>query len=408
MGFARRFFQSTIKQQRPFIATWKTDNTSSGSSNSDQIKLPLINTGIYNFSVDWGDGNSDSITSWNQAETTHTYASSGTYTITILGKLSGFSFGNSGDRLKILDIQNWGSIKVGSGGSRFFGCGNLNISATDQIDLSGVTNCSGFFRDCTSLTYNSSINNWDVSSVTNFNSFFNTASLFNQNIGNWNMSSATNISSMFFNALAFNNGGSSDINNWDVSNVVTFSVFNGGTFLNSSFNQPLGNWNVGKGVTFNDLFRSSVFNQDISNWDVSEANFMGGMFRANSVFNQDISNWDVSEVTSMVGMFNLTNSFAKSIGDWNLNALVNLSDMLIVSNATIGTNLQEWYSRTLIGWANDVFSRGGVPSNRNLVSTNRRYNSTSYTTGLQFNDAVSARAYLVNTAGWTITGDVQV
>ena len=40
----------------PFISTWKTDNTSYGSSTATQVKLPLISSGSYNFTVDWGDG----------------------------------------------------------------------------------------------------------------------------------------------------------------------------------------------------------------------------------------------------------------------------------------------------------------------------------------------------------------
>jgi len=35
--------------------------------------------GTYNTLVDWGDGNSDLITSWNQAEVTHTYATADIY-----------------------------------------------------------------------------------------------------------------------------------------------------------------------------------------------------------------------------------------------------------------------------------------------------------------------------------------
>ena len=53
-----------------FVSQWKTDNP--GVSNNDQITLPLVSGGTYNFLVQWGDGNSDTITVWNQAETTHT------------------------------------------------------------------------------------------------------------------------------------------------------------------------------------------------------------------------------------------------------------------------------------------------------------------------------------------------
>ena len=69
----------------PFISTWKTDNTSSGSSTATQVKLPLISTGSYNFTVDWGDSTTSTITAYNQAAVTHTYSVAGTYQIKING-----------------------------------------------------------------------------------------------------------------------------------------------------------------------------------------------------------------------------------------------------------------------------------------------------------------------------------
>src|SRR5438874_1897558 len=39
-----------------FRSRWDTSRISMGSSNSSQIQLPLIDSGIYNFQVNWGDG----------------------------------------------------------------------------------------------------------------------------------------------------------------------------------------------------------------------------------------------------------------------------------------------------------------------------------------------------------------
>ena len=48
-------------------------------------RMALKNTGTYNFTIDWGDGNSDVITSWDQAEVYHTWAGTGPYTCSING-----------------------------------------------------------------------------------------------------------------------------------------------------------------------------------------------------------------------------------------------------------------------------------------------------------------------------------
>jgi surface protein len=372
---------ASVKADNRFIATWDTTKTSTGSSASNQIALPLLSSGgTYNFTVEWGDGSSDVITSGTQLERTHTYSSSGIYEIKISGLCRGWRFANSGDRLKILNIENWGtSIEyldtIGGLIGVYYGCSNLDFSATDAPVFLGST--AGFFFGCSSLIGNPSINNWDVSNSQIFGSMFQDATLFNQPIGDWDVSNATSFGSMFFSA--------------------------------SSFNQAIGNWDVSNSTAFNSMFRlASSFNQPIGDWDVSNAVRLDSMFLSASSFNQNIEDWDISNVTNLSNSFNEANSFAKNLGSWSLNTSVNLSSMLNVSNTTIGTNLQEWYSRTLIGWANDVFARGGVPSGRSLGATNRRYNNTAYTTGLQFNDAVSARAYLVNTAGWTISGDAQI
>ncbi|TKJ19826.1 MAG: hypothetical protein CEE42_15315, partial [Promethearchaeota archaeon Loki_b31] len=42
-----------------FNSVWNTTLTSSSSSSSNQVALPLESTGTYNFTIDWGDGNID-------------------------------------------------------------------------------------------------------------------------------------------------------------------------------------------------------------------------------------------------------------------------------------------------------------------------------------------------------------
>ena len=81
-----------------FRTQWKTDNP--GTSASNQITLPLItsgNGGIYNCSVEWGDGTTDIIRSSLDAAVTHTYPSAGTYNVVIRGTCVGWQFNNGGN-----------------------------------------------------------------------------------------------------------------------------------------------------------------------------------------------------------------------------------------------------------------------------------------------------------------------
>src|SRR5690606_5006777 len=117
--------------------------------------------GTYNFHIHWGDSNSDTITAWNDAATTHTYASAGTYTIKIHGEIRGWNFANGGDRRKLLEVSAWGPLQLVDGADYFAGASNMVVTATDVLDLTGVTLLWGMFNGCTSLTSIPSINDWD-------------------------------------------------------------------------------------------------------------------------------------------------------------------------------------------------------------------------------------------------------
>jgi surface protein len=207
----------------PFAFTAKTDNT--GVSTSTQFKLPLTTSTGLNIVVDWGDASTSTITSHTNPAVTHTYASAGTYSISITGTLPGFKFAFSGDRRKILNISNWGVLDITTN-SAFNGCTNLTCSATDAPAIS-TTDLSFTFANCTN--FNGAIGNWDVSGVNNMTAMFASAPAFNQNIGTWDTSAVTSMFRMFRDATAFNQ----DISAWDVSQVSDFDQFmTGKTFSN--------------------------------------------------------------------------------------------------------------------------------------------------------------------------------
>ena len=70
----------------PFVSTWKT------GSDNESITLPLPSGYEYNFTVDWGDTSTSQVTSHDDTDKTHTYATAGTYTVTISGTVEGMVF----------------------------------------------------------------------------------------------------------------------------------------------------------------------------------------------------------------------------------------------------------------------------------------------------------------------------
>jgi surface protein len=326
---------------RPYIILVKTDNA--GTSASNQFTIPTTGSG-YNYRVEWGDGNVNVNVTGN---ITHTYTTAGVYQIKIYGQFPRIFFNNGGDRLKLLEIQQWGDIIWDESQSfSYFGCVNMDVTATDTPNFSEVKSLDNYFRLCSSLIGNDSINNWNVSNVTNMFSMFNGATSFNQNISSWNVGNVANMSGMFFSATSFNQ----DIGSWNTSNVTTMgSMFNGAT----SFNQNIGNWNT-----------ANVTN-------------MGGMFFNATNFNQVL---DFPINPNMTGFFNSLFRDASSMSTAN-------------------------YTDTIVNMANRVFANGGLPTSRSMTDQSGRTFQNSRSGGANFANAGAARDYLVTTLGWTIGGD---
>ncbi|MFH1522038.1 MAG: BspA family leucine-rich repeat surface protein, partial [archaeon] len=305
-----------------FISTWNTSKE--GVSNSTTIKLPLEDGGTYDFSVGWGDGNFTTVTTWDSANATHDYLTEGIFNVTISGTIQGFRFNDVGDKLKISDISQWGDLRLGNNKSYFYGCSNLDASATDTLDLTGTTTLENMFRGASN--FNGNINSWDTSGVTSMLRMFQDATDFNQDIGDWDTSSVTNMGYVFFSASAFNQ----DIGDWDTSKVLNMNdMFKSAT----NFNRNISNWDTAKVKDFDQMFESATnFNGNISNWDTSVVTDMSNMFYDANNFNQDIGDWDTSSVTDMGYMFYSATNFNQDIGDWNTSSVIDMNYMFY--NAT--------------------------------------------------------------------------
>jgi surface protein len=347
------FFGFSINSGVPtFEFTINTANTSTGSSNSDQFRLPLITSTGLNCTVYWGDGTSDTITNHLAPAVTHTYPSSGTYTVKITGNLLGWQFNNGGDRLKILNISQWGSLNI-SINAGFRGCTNLTCSATDAPIITSLS-LESYFRACTN--FNGAIGNWNTGNVTNMGSMFADATAFNQNIGSWNTSNVTNMGAMLFGATAFN--------------------------------QNIGNWNTGNVTTMDNMFaNATAFNQNIGSWNTSNVTNMFAMFFGATSFNQNIGSWNTSNVTNMQQMLRNATAFNQNISDWNIANVTNFTNFMLGK-----TNLN--YSATNLDLIYNKWSLQSVKPNISIT-----FGTIKYTASGQ-----SGKNVLTNAPNnWTIT-----
>jgi len=472
------FYPVSNADPSAFLSKWDTSYLSDGSSANNQIRLPLVANGSYDFLVQWGDDNSDLITNYSDPKITHNYSTAGIYTVNITGNLLGWQFNNTGDKLKLCEISQWGTVNLGNAGSYYFGCANLNLTATDALNLTGTTTFFQAFRRCRYLGSSGNMNGWDVSSVTDMKSMFADASTFNQDIGGWDISNVHDIYGMFYQASRFNHdiggwnvssitnmeymfayassfnqdiGGwdvssitnmeymfayassfNQDIGGWDISNVHDmYAMFNHAYTFNQDiggwdvsnvhdmyamfayafgFNHDIGGWDVSSVTDMNWMFlKAATFNQDIGGWDVSSVTDMNCMFYNASTFNQDIGGWDVSNVTDMSGMFSGAQSFNQDIGGWDVS---NVTDMrrMFANASSFNQDIGEWDVSNVI-YMGQMFD-GLTLSTTNYDSLLFGWSKLSLQNGVTFDagnslyssrDAATARQYIIDTFGWTIS-----
>lgn len=312
------FFTSFILfAQNEFITLWKPGNASTHNQSAiNEVYFPGIGQ---NYTIYWEEvGNpthNNTITNVTSAKGSPKFISFGnglianpTYIIKVSngnGSFSSFS-SEHGDYLKVIDIIQWGNIQWTSLESAFSRCSNLNYTATDIPNLSQVTNIRSLFMGTFNFTGNSSIANWNTSTITNMAYVF-AHSNFNQDISLWNTSNVTNMAGMFE--------------------------------------------------------RSPFFNQNISNWDTSKVEDMMAMFWDAKSFNQNIENWNTSKVKNMMYVFADAIAFNQNLGKWNLKNITDIRTMLRNTKLSCDN-----YNKTLIGWANNPETPMNLLLNENNIT----------------------------------------
>lgn len=433
---------SSIQKYNPLEL--KIDTSIAGASGVGNFQLLINGNKTYRYYVEWGDGVTSASTSTTSL--THTYPSSGVYTVKAYGRLDDIYFNDSAEADKILDIISWGNVKwktlyrgvmgsanltgvtsnifqtvsrgpdVGSlsfATNLFYNCSKMNSNLDSYVWTTGdlketfrgctlfnggspgisgwttstCTNMDGTFRDATS--FNQPIGSWDMGNVTTTSGMFRNADSFNQDIGSWDMRNVNNMSGMFNLNSGFNNGGSPSISGWTTSANTTMLQM----FYTTPFNQPIGSWDTGNVITMAETFRSNTsFNQPIGSWNVSNVTTMSGMFNTSTSFNQDISLWNVGSATNFTSMFQNCTFFNQDLSSWNVSGATTMSTMLNGTAMSV-TN----YNSILTGWTG---WSGGVPTKTLQPNVVFGCSLCKYSSG---STAEEARNYLITGLTWTIT-----
>lgn len=284
--------------------------------------------------VDWGDSNSQTLT----GNTTHTYASAGTYDIKIFDSPSGSKFENFSGYFPVytglngatygstydIDIIQWGEIQWKNPSVSGQGWFALGSNQKSYIELAAASDNAPDLSQATSLRkmFGTSGGGAGQSDIARFTDP-------NDSMRSWNTSTITDMSEMW-KAKLTDSSISLDLSQWDVSNVETFA---------SMFDSGSGNQ------------QSSIGDLDISGWNTQSATNMSRMFyrtSANSV--TGLGDLNTSSVTTMSQMFNnassgvinqssetLATKMVNGVLRWDVNNVTSFSSMFYDANGLSDT-----------------------------------------------------------------------
>ena len=324
--------------------------------------------------------------------------------------LQWFSVQYSIDQSRLIDILHWGTTAWTSMGGAFAGCNNLQISATDVPNLTGVTSMRDMFNGCSTLNSPTNIGNWNTANVIDMSAMFWDASAFNQSIGGWNTAKVVDMSSMFRFASVFNQ----NIGGWNTAKVTNMNFMFYGA---SKFNQNVGGWNTSIVTNMGNMFAvASEFNQNIGGWNTQNVTDMSGMFVGPSSFNQNIGSWNTSNVTNTGSMFLNASSFNQNIGAWNTINVVNMLAMFQGASA-FNQNIGAWntsravvmasmfadatiFNQSIAGWnTSNVVDMSGMF--RSAAAFNQNIGGWNTSNVIQMSGMfIGANAFNQNISGW--------
>ncbi len=162
-----------------FVITVKTDNP--GLSGNSAFTIPTRPALTYKYDVDCNDDGTYEVLDAN-SDYTCDYSGlggPGTYTLRVKSDVTdsfpAIHFNDSGDKDKILTVQQWGKNPWLVMDSAFQGASNLTITATDAPDLSAVSSTFEMFKDAVSV--DTDLAGWDVTNINVMNGMFSGVTL---------------------------------------------------------------------------------------------------------------------------------------------------------------------------------------------------------------------------------------
>ena len=178
----------------------------------------------------------------------------------------------------------------------------------DQWDVSKITDMRNAFVN--REQFNGDLSNWNTTAVTSMQGMFKGAKRFNSPLTYWITTNVKDMDRMFDGAWEFDQ----PLNFLDTRNVKYMNYMFRDTFM---FNQDINSWDMRSVLSTEYMFYNATsFNSPLNKWDISNNKVMAHQFENSRVFNQDISMWKVGAVTTMERIFCDAPNFNQDIRGW--------------------------------------------------------------------------------------------
>ena len=162
--------------------------------------------------------------------------------------------------------------------------------------------------------FNQPLNAWDVSRVTDFESMFYQAVKFNQPLSSWNVANGKNFRTFFYKATSFNQSlkewkvrkdTSPEVFTNFLAGAISYQQVETLPFLftpvttRSTLDNLVAQHKAGLWATSDDRVH---YGMKMSSWEVSRITDFSGLFYRYSTFNEPIGSWDVSNGVNFVSL----------------------------------------------------------------------------------------------------------
>ena len=130
-----------------------------------------------------------------------------------------------------------------------------------------------------------------------------------------------------------------DVSGYDTSNIVEFDEMFG-YLTNGNMLSGIENWDVSNGITFYEMFHNCTsFNLDVSGWNIRNARNLARMFKNATGFNRDLSSWDFINTFQVYEILESTQSPSISYGKNNINLHLDTSHVGENSDLSSATSI---------------------------------------------------------------------